>query len=332
MAVCIYCKRELVESEFNKEHVLPRAFGTFENNLTLIEIVCKECNSFFSTALELYLARDSIEAVQRLERGLKPLELENELRQQRVGYSIDVEGPWEGARLQLGVEDNELVVGLVPQVGFHKKAGGERRLFITEEELATSDAWRDRVDPAGNLLVAAPSIEVRDRIIAKLKEKGISFTATMEMPAPPTESGRVLTETAVKIDSVIRRAVAKIAFNYAAFTAGPVLLLDPAFDVTRRFIRFGDKPDYPLVVVDDVPILYDDMRTARQTSGHLITLEWAPCGRDAVSQVALFNWIRYRISVGRHFTGIWREIRSGHHFDHESRQIHQLVGLPKFLL
>lgn len=40
---CIWCTAEKPESEFNVEHVMPRSFGTFEANLTLVNEVCKEC-------------------------------------------------------------------------------------------------------------------------------------------------------------------------------------------------------------------------------------------------------------------------------------------------
>ncbi|MCH9012826.1 MAG: hypothetical protein IIA68_07190 [Proteobacteria bacterium] len=65
---CIYCLRDLDASDFRTEHVIPQAFGTFENNLTLNESVCGECNQYFGDNLELIFARDSFEAYDRVRR------------------------------------------------------------------------------------------------------------------------------------------------------------------------------------------------------------------------------------------------------------------------
>jgi hypothetical protein len=50
---CVYCLKEKPKTEFNTEHVIPKAFGRYENSLTLHEYqVCQECNSVFSKELE----------------------------------------------------------------------------------------------------------------------------------------------------------------------------------------------------------------------------------------------------------------------------------------
>src|SRR5215208_2756526 len=69
---CIYCKVEKHAQEFNIEHVIPRAFGMFEQNFTLKNTVCEACNTYFSRELEPHLARDGVEGIERFEYGLKP--------------------------------------------------------------------------------------------------------------------------------------------------------------------------------------------------------------------------------------------------------------------
>lgn len=49
---CIYCLNDRPPSAFNVEHVVPCAFGTFEQNLTL-DCVCQDCNSYFGRTIEL---------------------------------------------------------------------------------------------------------------------------------------------------------------------------------------------------------------------------------------------------------------------------------------
>ena len=67
---CIFCLEGDPAEGFNTEHVIPRAFGTFENNLTLTDMVCRSCNQFFGDNLELIFARDSFEAYDRILHGL----------------------------------------------------------------------------------------------------------------------------------------------------------------------------------------------------------------------------------------------------------------------
>jgi hypothetical protein len=51
---CIYCKVEKDAKYFTKvEHVIPQSFGHFENNLTLRNVVCDDCNQYFGDNLEL---------------------------------------------------------------------------------------------------------------------------------------------------------------------------------------------------------------------------------------------------------------------------------------
>src|SRR4030066_177798 len=61
--ICIYCKEsKLKEKElWNREHVIPEAFGKFKNNFVLHYTVCKECNQKFGDEIDLILSRESYE-------------------------------------------------------------------------------------------------------------------------------------------------------------------------------------------------------------------------------------------------------------------------------
>jgi len=63
-ATCIYC-RSRGTAPFPRGHVVPKAFGRFQDNLTL-GCVCGACNSFFDRELELFLTRDSVETLLRV--------------------------------------------------------------------------------------------------------------------------------------------------------------------------------------------------------------------------------------------------------------------------
>lgn len=66
---CIYCRRSGVDLVFNREHVMPQAFGLFESNLVLRDQVCRECNQVMGDEIETPAARGSIEGVHRFKAG-----------------------------------------------------------------------------------------------------------------------------------------------------------------------------------------------------------------------------------------------------------------------
>lgn len=318
---CIYCLEDLEASRFDKEHVLPKALGKFKNNLTLIHCVCIECNKYFGENLDFFLARDSIEALRRLTHGVKPLKEIQDLHLERLSLRLAQEGEWKGVRMQLRVEGGELGVEAMPQVGLAKK-GVHDRIYLTEQELenpATElpPGW----DPDAGINVIAPSEAVAERLVTLLAKRGITGQRRVDLPWAEAERGRIWVEITSRIDGIIRRSVAKIAFNYMAKMSGADFVLHQDFNVTRSFIRHGVLPGYPLVVTSQRPILADDHPTRRQTEGHLITLNWTPSRRSVVGQVSLFNEITYIVSLARNFSGVWRPIRSGHHFDVSRRRI-----------
>lgn len=47
MRRCIYCLDEKDEVEFDREHLIPQAFGTFDSDTLVIDCVCKSCNGYF---------------------------------------------------------------------------------------------------------------------------------------------------------------------------------------------------------------------------------------------------------------------------------------------
>jgi len=85
--------------------------------------------------------------------------------------------------------------------------------------------------------------------------------------------------------------MAKYAVNFLALVSGAAFVLERDFDAIGRFIRYGETPGYDLVRERFGPILRDDSAARRQTSGHLLTVNWAASGVDLVGQVSLFNSI-----------------------------------------
>ena len=321
---CVYCVEDLEASAFDTDHVIPQAFGRFTNNLTLTDCVCKGCNNYFGWNLELFLGRDSIEALRRIQYGLKPVEEVADLPLERLSFSIAKEGEWQGVRLQLCVRGGEWVVEAMPQIGLAKK-GGRGRTYLTEEELADPATpipadW----DPEAGINVIAPSGAAAERLVTLLAGRAITGQRRVDLPWAAGEEGRMWVEITSRIDRIIRRSVAKIAFNYMAYVAGAEFALHPDFNATRDYIRRGVMPTYPLVELTQKPILSRELPRWRGTKGHLITLEWGELDQHVIGQVSLFNEITYKVTLARNFSGLWRDIRSGHKFHISERRVKRL--------
>jgi hypothetical protein len=323
--VCIYCKKQNVP--FDREHVIPEAFGTFENNFVLHDAVCLGCNKYFGDKLDLILSRDSGEGLLRLRYDVKPLSEAKGLRNTRVRVKVNVAGPWYGAQIILKSDPTgaKLESELLPQVGFRNQgASGSDFVWFLEKELV-QDAKFDEYRTGAEIKMVGPSKDSVNSLMRKLAELQIPFKEKGSIEPPITDNGQVEAVALYQIDQVILRAVAKIAFNYMAFTQGAKFALRSDFDDFRNYVRFAKEPDWkPAVIPTSGTILYDDSFSWRQTIGHLITFGWNRNNRGLLVQVSLFNSITYHVLLCPSFSLIWFPLSSGHHFDVDSRTISKL--------
>ena len=322
---CIYCGS--TQPRRSREHVIPKSLGTFENNWVLT-CVCHECTQYFSRELELVLARDSPEGYLRLQHGLRPPVATANLLNTRVRMKVTEEGPYKGANVVLGASrtGEELEPLLVPQVGF--RAPVERDLtWILEEDL-TSEAVQGYSGPGVDIRLVGRGDGVLPRLVARLQGIGINFTQQGTFEEPITNArNSVEIETEFRLDAVNLRAVAKVAFNYAAKIISPEFMRQPDCEPVARFIRAGEVPTDGLPVsIGRTPVLVGD-RDRQQTRGHICTVGWA--NRDEqFSLVSLFNELTYRVTLKRRHSGIWRDLAYGHVIDPFDRSITRLMRLP----
>jgi hypothetical protein len=322
---CIYCKQDRDVSAFNREHVIPEAFGSFEQNLTLLRCVCFDCNDEFGRTIDLALGRDSIEALLRFFHGVKSARQARELRHQRLTVTLGKDDPeWAGCRVEVSEEEGKAAITLVPQVRFTLRNGNS--VFMTEAELVDeTKPLPEDVVPGRGVRLISNSNEMDERLTAILAKRGIAFTKDREGGPPPSSQGRSPVELRMRFDAIILRSVAKIAFNYLTWVAGAAFVLGEAFDITRAFIRYGTQSPYPLVIPRSEPILADEAPSARWAQGHLLTVNWAGERDAVVGQVSLFNGPTYSVSLARGHRGLWVPLRTGHYFDLEARRISPLV-------
>ena len=319
---CIYCGT--AGELFPRDHVIPEAFGRFENNFTL-GCVCGDCNSYFGRELELFLARDSGEALLRLRYGVKRVSEAQNLRNTRIKMTVNVAGPWYGAQVVLIADETvtKLTCEQLPQVGFRRDSR-ESFHWFTEDQLsdpATFAQYRESTE----INIVGPSEDAVTRLGEKLRELGMPFKKTGVLGQPRSEGGQIETKVLSQIDQIILRGVAMVAFNYAAYVQGETFLLHSDFNDFRRFVRLGEEPHWkPAVFPSTKPILYDDSHRWRQTNGHLVTLGWNKHNRGILAQVSLFNYITYHVLLCPARSGLWHSLSIGHHFEIESQTISEL--------
>jgi HNH endonuclease len=170
-AVCIYCG-EVSTTRFPKDHVIPRAFGHFQNNLTL-DCLCGPCNAYFGRELEVVLTRDSIEALLRVRHGVK---VENDTRQigrSRLSCKVVSLEEFRGARITSERDPSKAMLRGKPvaQVAFRKFGEDEWHWFL-ESELDEIQRWeRFRVD--AHTLIMGPPGEDLSRLCRKLESFGV---------------------------------------------------------------------------------------------------------------------------------------------------------------
>jgi hypothetical protein len=323
---CIYCGK--TDNPFNRDHVIPQAFGTFEpESLILYNTVCEPCNNHFGRTLEQALSRDSIEAMLRLRHGIKPACEAAGLPYRRVELKVGQPGPWLGVTVVLETDNtgNGIEPVPVPQVAFRWKGGADWNFFLEKqmEDAVLMSPYRGAKEGTLEIRVIVSSDADNFRLVEKLKTLDLRFVQQGVLNEPITADGTVRVEIASQLDATIFRGIAKIAFNYVAHQHGTEFVLRADFDDTRNYIRYGTEPSWGVVVKPfRKPILFDENPRFRQTNGHLITFDWNAAKTGLVAQVSLFNAITYHVAICPYYSGIWHEgIRKGHHFDIERRSI-----------
>jgi hypothetical protein len=120
------------------------------------------------------------------------------------------------------------------------------------------------------------------------------------------------------------RAIAKIAFNYLAYTQPPGYVLDEKFDPIRNFIM-GRVPDHAMVRLLRRPILADETYSYRAFDGHLVLYHTE--NRSLRGMVSLYNSLTYEVMLCADLALHYR-MNSGHAFDIAAQRVIPLVNSP----
>ncbi len=314
---CIYCLSSKDVAAFNREHVVPQAFGTFENNLVL-DCVCEDCNTFFANDIDLKLARDTVEGLDRYRWGLKPVADYKGLGR-RTTNRVEVmqDGPLKGALCEYrpSADGSDFDIHPLPQVGFARAEDGPYEYFMLDR-LPTKDDLVARGYERGTSLFVRTWGASSEDVIDKFRAAGFVLEERSEQAPPPP--GRVRADFVFRISHPEFRAITKIAMNYLASVAGPHIALMPQFNDARRYVREDVRPSPPIVEIIS-PLHVGRRSTGRPTLAHFLTAE-SHAGR-IVAQVSLLGRFRYLVTLSSVPFLLDVEMKFAHVFDVEAREV-----------
>lgn len=327
MPECIFCRVDKPVESFNREHVLPKSFGTFKGSPVLREVVCEECNTHFGRTLDLALARSSSEGLERYAWRIKPSEDVGRFRYGDVVIRLDApETEWHHALVRKipGGDAGDTVIELIPQAIFTQKDGvGVVHVPLWDLQ---SGKWRsdDTVDTSKGIRVLALADEY-DLVKDALRAQGIAWREEGELPAPPSGPGEEATvHHEFRVSDELRRAIAKLAFNYFAYAFGREAALDPTFDALRAYIRFGTSPE-----LHPVRLVKHSRLGIQKPDGtvpvvHYLTLERDRSGAALLAHVTLFHWAVYMVVLTPTCPASLADVGRGHLFNIADRTCHEL--------
>lgn len=255
---CIYCLDWKRSSLFNREHVVSRMFGTYDNAYVLNCCeVCKDCNSFFSTKLENMVSMDSYEGLLRTQY----LQRKHHANGRQIGRTrLFLEGKNElfnGLRLYVSENPNNpqnIQIEVAPAVGIIKCASRDEYNYYTLSEIPVmNDELRDTIMNSKTPIIVFGYSE--EEVKTVLSSKGYDLTKAkyegdLDFSSVTSETS-VLVQIKSKVDNVLFRLAAKNVMNYCCYKFGKEFVLDNRFDNIRSFARYGNVKTSTMMCVNN---------------------------------------------------------------------------------
>ncbi len=250
---CLYCKNDDPGKFRGVEHVIPQAFGTYGAQTPVLKFVCDDCNGYFGTHLDTYLARETIEGITRYKKGI----YSEESRPQRylqITLEDRPENGWlAGMKVKIDGTTGDLM-GPVPQFIIRNKVTGKLEAFLASE-LNDLKVPEDIYGKPGNgsttkgtwdCKVIAPTKPEYDEIVGILNSNGIAYVPGQPFAAPESmtsdQDGQFMLSVLIEgeINERHRQAHAKIFMNILASRLGYNEAIAPHWDFLRRYARYGE--------------------------------------------------------------------------------------------
>jgi hypothetical protein len=215
---------------------VPYGIGSFDTSAFVLNgVVCDRCNKRLGDELDIVLARDSIEGLDYREKHNKKLKSRKGKPRVRLSLPHSKEfGNFGGIIIDTEKFINEKTIVQLSQVHL-TKVDGKINIFLREDLEATERINSGDYD-LKKIRIYPDSKKDQEYLITLLREKGIDFKPTQRLSSPLPSSGPVTISFEVVIDRTLRRAIAKIAFNLAAFNYPEIDLTSKDFYKIRKFV------------------------------------------------------------------------------------------------
>ena len=226
---CIYCQKIKPISDFNREHVISRFMGTYENAFVLNQNeVCKECNDFFCENLENTLSFDSLEGLLRAEKLPKRIRTQRAIGRTRLQVTGQ-NGLFKGLILYISSDSEnkeKIHVEVAPSIGLALDDKANTYEYYTIDAIPEcTEKIKKRIS-----FSKSPIITIgydKEAVSAALIAKGFDLTKakyTWNIPLSElTEENTIETQINCKIDSLLNRLAAKNIFNFICYSYGKEL-------------------------------------------------------------------------------------------------------------
>lgn len=242
---CIYCKKYKTADKFNREHVISRMLGTYENAPVLNKYeVCKECNDYFCNELENKVSLDSLEGFLRMQHDNKKHSTKRAIGKTRLVVK-GVNGIFKDLHfLVSSTPDNSEGIQLEaePVIGIVSDVEKQEYNYYSLGEVPQCTEEIQRIIKQSKtpfIFLGLDQNEVEAELLSKgfdLTSKTLSTDLKIENV---TDESEVILNIKYNIDSLLARLAAKNIFNFICYSYGKEFVLNDELDNIRSYIRYG---------------------------------------------------------------------------------------------
>lgn len=284
---------------------MPQAFGRFGEDNPVLDCVCKLCNDRLGRELEQSFAYSSIEGVHRFVAGLRPAQKFRPHQASDIGGILINEGPLSGCVADFRVSADGATVLMVPrpQVGFGKTPDGPFQWY-PPDCLPAREQLQKVFGPTPPFVQWVGTVDDA-KIVAELAARCTLVGGDVHERHVP--DGVAQADVLGTITKKHTRTIAKIAFNYLAFTNLGLAYLPELHDV-RQFVLHGTPDWSPLRQVVPCP-----PNSEWRLKCHAVSVQCR--GQTIVSTVITLGILKYTLVLNSLLLLIPGDFGSLHVFD-----------------
>jgi len=300
--------------KFSQEHVLLDCLGAFEQDLTLGDLVCAECNQKFGDSMDRMYGRSGIEGLVRLKMGHKPADELIDFDENSIAMTIiDSDPVWNGLRLKLSNENSVVREVLDEAVVFLTPDG--RKLAFNDQELEDLTSVGELGVPIGSEIhIIGADENLKNKRIERLRSIGAEFSNLIETPVHE-KVGRI----AGAMNQERQRAITKMAVSYLAKVCENKfehILYTDEIRAIKNYVLTGESPGFNPVTITDPYAAFDIESDRMLGNGHIlgVTFHQDESRQQIVCPIYIYQLLPLNVFLATDYKGALFPIMSVHHW------------------